>query len=67
MDRMKADLVLRHEVRAAEDRVNKARIDIDLPSEDAIMDEPGRYTARMRGLLGRLERLEQALVDFNKR
>jgi hypothetical protein len=50
------DLRLRKEVRHLEDVVNQMRIDVELPSEDAIMDQPGHYRASMRKTIKRLNK-----------
>ena len=45
---MQVALRLRGEIRVLEDNYNKQRLYIHLPSEDAIMDNPSRYTRAMQ-------------------
>lgn len=61
---MQVALRLRGEIRVLEDNYNKQRLYIELPSEDAIMDNPRRYT---QALMRTRDELRARIEEFPRK
>jgi len=57
---------LRSQIRDKEKKLSKLKFDIELPSDDHLMDNPGKFDAKMKKILEKLNQIEKAYNEYSK-